>query len=256
MIVPPGSIALQEVPARTLAELLASPPPRANLPRFLACLIAAGWPQLRVQDHRPGWVALIKEETGRIRDRDNPLVTARFVEAAEARKELARRDTVSSSVITLLGQAAPGNLIVVLVARRAVAGFGIFDLATDADVGQRCRACGCTTLRPCEGGCGWVRADLCSTCAGRELAELLTRDRTIRQAAPEGLVWTISATPTAGGWNFQGRPRPLDQLDPGLHNAVRAARFEAVMISISVGDQVYESVHDFVRLAEGGHAPN
>lgn len=29
---------------------------------------------------------------------------------------------------------------------------------------RRCRACGCTDLRACRGGCFWVEDDLCSTC--------------------------------------------------------------------------------------------
>jgi hypothetical protein len=33
---------------------------------------------------------------------------------------------------------------------------------------QKCRSCGCTNNRPCDGGCGWVAYDLCSRC--RELA--------------------------------------------------------------------------------------
>lgn len=30
---------------------------------------------------------------------------------------------------------------------------------------QRCRVCGCTNDRACEGGCNWVEFDLCSRCA-------------------------------------------------------------------------------------------
>lgn len=29
---------------------------------------------------------------------------------------------------------------------------------------QRCRVCGCTYYTPCEGGCYWVKEDLCSKC--------------------------------------------------------------------------------------------
>jgi hypothetical protein len=29
----------------------------------------------------------------------------------------------------------------------------------------RCRVCGCTDARACEGGCSWVEFDLCSRCA-------------------------------------------------------------------------------------------
>ena len=30
----------------------------------------------------------------------------------------------------------------------------------------RCRICGCTYMRSCPGGCGWVEGDLCTLCAG------------------------------------------------------------------------------------------
>jgi len=30
---------------------------------------------------------------------------------------------------------------------------------------RRCRVCGCTDAEPCEEGCEWVEADLCSACA-------------------------------------------------------------------------------------------
>lgn len=33
---------------------------------------------------------------------------------------------------------------------------------------RTCRACGCTDMRACEGGCWWVAQDLCSACAGRK----------------------------------------------------------------------------------------
>lgn len=29
---------------------------------------------------------------------------------------------------------------------------------------RRCRECGCTDLRACDGGCWWVEGDLCSSC--------------------------------------------------------------------------------------------
>lgn len=34
-----------------------------------------------------------------------------------------------------------------------------------------CRACGCTDLHACEGGCHWVEQDLCSRCAERDETE-------------------------------------------------------------------------------------
>ncbi|MCL6599810.1 MAG: hypothetical protein K6T81_13905 [Alicyclobacillus macrosporangiidus] len=33
----------------------------------------------------------------------------------------------------------------------------------------KCRVCGCTESRACEGGCYWVEPDLCSRCAAAEL---------------------------------------------------------------------------------------
>lgn len=35
-----------------------------------------------------------------------------------------------------------------------------------------CRECGCTAEAPCEGGCFWVEADLCSACSGVAADEL------------------------------------------------------------------------------------
>jgi len=32
---------------------------------------------------------------------------------------------------------------------------------------RRCRICGCTQERACEGGCYWVAPDLCSACQWR-----------------------------------------------------------------------------------------
>lgn len=37
---------------------------------------------------------------------------------------------------------------------------------------RACHRCGCTDANPCEGGCSWVSATLCSTCLPAELAEL------------------------------------------------------------------------------------
>ena len=31
-----------------------------------------------------------------------------------------------------------------------------------------CRTCGCTDLTPCDVGCGWVTADLCSACVAND----------------------------------------------------------------------------------------
>lgn len=39
---------------------------------------------------------------------------------------------------------------------------------------RTCRACGCTAMRACAGGCRWVERDLCSACtAPRDRAEQL-----------------------------------------------------------------------------------
>jgi len=32
---------------------------------------------------------------------------------------------------------------------------------------QICRVCGCSNEDPCEGGCYWVKEDLCSACEGK-----------------------------------------------------------------------------------------
>lgn len=32
------------------------------------------------------------------------------------------------------------------------------------DQEPKCRVCGCTHYRPCDGGCSWVEVDLCSNC--------------------------------------------------------------------------------------------
>jgi len=34
---------------------------------------------------------------------------------------------------------------------------------------RACRVCGCTTKRPCQSGCYWIDADLCSRCEGPPL---------------------------------------------------------------------------------------
>ncbi len=40
-----------------------------------------------------------------------------------------------------------------------------------------CRICGCTHMRPCAGGCGWVEDDLCTVCAGfRETLQIYIED--------------------------------------------------------------------------------
>jgi hypothetical protein len=46
-----------------------------------------------------------------------------------------------------------------------------FDPQYDVD-DRRCRLCGCTTERACEGGCSWVAPDLCSSCAGMSIGDL------------------------------------------------------------------------------------
>jgi hypothetical protein len=45
----------------------------------------------------------------------------------------------------------------------------VFEL-TVARAERGCRVCGCTNTYACEGGCWWVEADLCSTCARRNAA--------------------------------------------------------------------------------------
>lgn len=36
---------------------------------------------------------------------------------------------------------------------------------------QKCRVCGCTQYNACEGGCYWVKEDLCSKCAEKMIEE-------------------------------------------------------------------------------------
>ena len=44
---------------------------------------------------------------------------------------------------------------------------GAFSATPAVDLlARQCRGCGCTDDEPCAGGCFWVAADLCSTCAG------------------------------------------------------------------------------------------
>jgi hypothetical protein len=42
---------------------------------------------------------------------------------------------------------------------------------------RRCRVCGCTDDRACEGGCSWIEADLCSACVetAERFAVVLTK---------------------------------------------------------------------------------
>jgi hypothetical protein len=36
-----------------------------------------------------------------------------------------------------------------------------------------CKVCGCSELRPCDGGCSWVEFDLCSKCAEARSSDVL-----------------------------------------------------------------------------------
>jgi hypothetical protein len=42
---------------------------------------------------------------------------------------------------------------------------------------RRCRHCGCTELRACEGGCWWVGADECSACRPDQAANFTPEQR-------------------------------------------------------------------------------
>lgn len=37
---------------------------------------------------------------------------------------------------------------------------------------RSCRVCGCTNLKACPGRCWWVEPDLCSSCVGKEAADV------------------------------------------------------------------------------------
>ena len=43
---------------------------------------------------------------------------------------------------------------------------------------RKCRVCGCTDDRACEGGCYWVGPDLCSRCADRGEGPVNGEDKT------------------------------------------------------------------------------
>jgi hypothetical protein len=47
---------------------------------------------------------------------------------------------------------------------------------------QKCKKCGCTTERACEGGCYWFALDLCSRCALPGMGD--TFDRIDRHKKP------------------------------------------------------------------------
>lgn len=42
---------------------------------------------------------------------------------------------------------------------------GIYQEMEVVEFSPMCRVCGCSQFEPCEGGCEWVEADLCSACA-------------------------------------------------------------------------------------------
>lgn len=46
---------------------------------------------------------------------------------------------------------------------------GMFRITPDES--QKCRVCGCSWARACDGSCDWVAADLCSCCAPGEAQE-------------------------------------------------------------------------------------
>lgn len=61
----------------------------------------------------------------------------------------------------------------------------------------RCRWCGCTDEYGCDVGCHWVEADVCSACAGFELAarlEAMARvgEVSVRRQGRRGYVATLS----------------------------------------------------------------
>jgi hypothetical protein len=47
----------------------------------------------------------------------------------------------------------------------------IIDEEEQAEEEQKCRVCGCTQYNACEGGCYWVKEDLCSKCAEKTIEE-------------------------------------------------------------------------------------
>lgn len=85
---------------------------------------------------------------------------------------------------------------------------------------QRCRVCGCTDMRACDGGCEWVELDLCSACQPRleqaifaiskwEVAKaMLAGAETIESQAREHLVGLLRALP--GGIVLEGQRYTAD----------------------------------------------
>jgi len=47
---------------------------------------------------------------------------------------------------------------------RCRAAFSLHSAVEASTHGMTCRACGCSDLNPCSGGCSWVAIDLCSAC--------------------------------------------------------------------------------------------
>jgi hypothetical protein len=57
-------------------------------------------------------------------------------------------------------------LLPAATARALLAHIEVLELRVYELDGDFCRVCGCTQNNACEGGCHWVEADLCSSCAG------------------------------------------------------------------------------------------
>lgn len=61
---------------------------------------------------------------------------------------------------------------------------GIFGSIFDPEPGAKCKVCGCTDDRACEGGCSWATLDrngkkgVCSNCVGKPVKRL--RKKTVK----------------------------------------------------------------------------
>ena len=49
---------------------------------------------------------------------------------------------------------------------------------------RTCRYCGCTDDHACEGGCWWIAAEVCSSCAGRHVDAIITAPAHVTSEPP------------------------------------------------------------------------
>ena len=91
---------------------------------------------------------------------------------------------------------------------------------------RKCRVCGCTDDRACEGGCYWVEEDLCSQCAADvdEVDVFLDPRRRIK-----ALIAECEQTIIDGEyWNHRRDQPPIDIGSFRVHKAELAACLAAL----------------------------